>query len=121
MVMYSNLAKALFITLVTAFCAQVFAASAIFYPKPGGVICDRKGGFCADDQGVSVAITEMELGPKASKNLMDQINAVGMQDFDATTFTMSGGLHCEIKKKKCFTNKFGDKVDANATKALFGK
>jgi Fels-1 Prophage Protein-like len=95
--------------------------SAITYPKPGGVICDQKSGFCADEQGVSVAITEMELGKKASKNLMDQIRAVGMGEFDATSFTMTGGLHCETKQKKCFTNKYDNVVDLKATKALFGK
>ena len=95
--------------------------NAITYPKPGGVICDKKSGFCADEQGVSVAITEMELGKKASKNLMDQIRSVGIQDFDATSFTMTGGLHCETKQKKCFTNKYDKVVDDKATKALFGK
>jgi len=96
-------------------------SSAITYPRPGGVLCDKKSGFCADEQGVSVAITQMELGKKASKNLMDQIRAVGIQDFDATSFTMTGGLHCETKQKKCFTNKYDNVVDAKATKALFGK
>jgi hypothetical protein len=95
--------------------------SAISYPKPGGVICDQKSGFCADEQGVSVAITEMELGKKASKNLMDQINTVGIKDFDPTSFSMTGGLHCETKQKKCFTNKYDKVVDIKATKALFGK
>ena len=95
--------------------------SAISYPKPGGVICDQKSGFCADEQGVSVAITEMELGKKASKNLMDQINTVGIKDFDPTSFTMTGGLHCETKQRKCFTNKYDKVVDIKATKALFGK
>lgn len=97
----------------------VFAASSVYYPKPGGVICDKKAGFCADSQGVSVAITETELGPKAAKNLMDQIKQVGVADFDATSFTMSGGLYCETKKKQC-TNKLDHKVDQKATKALFG-
>jgi len=112
---------------VTLFCVGQFAFadskpnSAITYPKPGGVICDKKSGFCADEQGVSVAITEMELGKKASKNLMDQIRAVGIQDFDATSFTMTGGLHCETKQKKCFTSKYDNVVDIKATKALFGK
>lgn len=111
----------------TLFCMNHFAFadskpnSAITYPKPGGVICDMKSGFCADEQGVSVAITEMELGKKASKNLMDQIRTVGIENFDATTFTMTGGLHCETKQKKCFTNKYDKIVDVKATKALFGK
>ena len=105
--------------------SQVFADSkpnnAITYPKPGGVICDKKSGFCVDDQGVSVAITEMELGKKASKNLMAQIRTVGIENFDTTSFTMTGGLHCETKQKKCFTNKYDNVIDAKATKTLFGK
>jgi hypothetical protein len=112
---------ALLIGLSQSVYAQSKPNSAITFPKPGGVICDKKSGFCADDQGVSVAITEMELGSQAAKNLMNQINQVGLKDFDATSFTMSGGLHCEIKQKKCFTSKNGNAVDVNATKALFGK
>lgn len=94
--------------------------NAITYPKPGGIICDKKSGFCVDEQGVSVAITEMELGKKASKNLMDQIRTVGIENFDATTFTMTGGLYCETKQRKCFTNKFDKIIDVKTTKALFG-
>ncbi|WP_114636663.1 YcgJ family protein [Polynucleobacter necessarius] len=90
---------ALLISLCQSIYAQSKPNSAITFPKPGGVICDKKSGFCADDQGVSVAITEMELGSQAAKNLMNQINQVGLKDFDATSFTMSGGLHCETKQK----------------------
>jgi hypothetical protein len=117
--MNSKLNKVALGSILVAACASVFAASSVFYPKPGGVICDKKGGFCADSQGVSVSITEMELGQKAAKNLMDQINKVGVADFDATTFTMSGGLYCETKQKKCM-NKLDKKIDQKATKALFG-
>lgn len=106
-------------SILVAASASVFAASSVYYPKPGGVICDKKSGFCADSEGVSVSITEMELGKKAAKNLMDQINKVGVADFDATSFTMSGGLYCETKQKKCM-NKLDKKTDQKATKALFG-
>jgi len=119
--MISALLGAAVLVLSSQACADSKPNSAITYPKPGGVICDKKSGFCVDDQGVSVAITEMELGKKASKNLMDQIRAVGIENFDATSFTMTGGLHCETKQKKCFTNKYDNVVDAKATKALFGK
>lgn len=108
------------IALLIASSSQAFAASSLYYPKPGGVICDKKAGFCADDQGVSVAITQMELGEKASKALMAEINKVGVANFDTTSFTMSGGLHCETKEKKCY-NKLDKKPDLKATKALFGK
>ena len=102
---------ALFITGTT------LAASTIIY-KPG-TLCDKKAGFCADNQGVSVGITEMELGAKAAQRLQAQINEVGITNFDATTFTMSGGLNCNTKEKKCYTNRYDKKVDVKATKTLF--
>jgi hypothetical protein len=93
------------------------AVSNLIY-KPG-TLCDKNAGFCADSQGVSVGITEMELGTKASQRLQAQINEVGIQNFDATTFTMSGGLNCNTKEKKCYTNRYDKKIDVGATKALF--
>lgn len=92
-------------------------ASVIYKP---GILCDSKAGFCADSEGVSVSVTETELGAKAGKKLMADINKVGINDFDATTFTMSGGLNCNTKEKKCYTNRYDKKVDIKATKTLFG-
>lgn len=116
-----KISKIMLAVCISLLSAQTFAASAIFYPKPGGVICDKKSGFCADNQGISIAITQMELGANAAKKLMDTINKVGLANFDATSFTMSNGLHCEIKEKKCITSKTTGRVDAKATTVLFGK
>lgn len=91
---------------------------AVYSPK-SGVLCDRKGAFCADFEGVSVALTRLYLGAKAEKNLMDQIDTVG-KAFDPTTFTMSGGLSCDTKARQC-KDKLTGKPDAARTKALFGK
>ena len=101
--------------VVATFSAQ--AASLDYYKE--GAICDKKAGFCADEMGVSVALTKMYLGDKAEKKLMAEINKVGLEDFDATSFTMSGGLTCETQKKQCWTSRNRDKVDAKATKTLF--
>jgi hypothetical protein len=95
------------------------AAGLDYYKE--GAICDKKAGFCADFMGVSVGITKMYLGDKAEKKLMAEINKVGLDDFDATTFTMSGGLTCETKKSTCWTSRNRDRVDTKATKTLFGK
>lgn len=94
------------------------AFATIIY-KPG-TLCDSKAGFCADSEGVSVGITKMELGDAAANKLMSEINKVGIQDFDATNFTMSGGLTCNTKEKKCYTNRYDKKIDVKATKTLFG-
>ena len=104
------------IAVAVALVSSTAFATIIYKP---GTLCDSKAGFCADSQGVSVGITEMELGPKAGKKLMAEINKVGINDFDATTFTMSGGLNCNTKEKKCYTNRYDKKVDVKATKTLF--
>jgi hypothetical protein len=104
--------------LATTFAAQ--AAGLDYYKE--GAICDRKSGFCADEMGVSVALTKMYLGDKAEQKLMAEINKVGIQDFDATTFTMRGGLTCDTKVKTCWTNRYDKtKVDAKAMRTLFGQ
>jgi hypothetical protein len=95
-------------------------AAGLEYHKEGA-ICDRKSGFCADFMGVSVALTKMYLGDKAEQKLMAEINKVGIQDFDATTFTMRGGLTCDTKVKTCWTKRYDKKVDVKATQILFGK
>lgn len=109
---------------IAPFCllAVTMAAQAggLDYHKEGA-ICDRKAGFCADFMGVSVALTKLYLGDKAEQKLMAEINKVGVQDFDATTFTMSGGLTCDVKVKTCWTNRYDKKVDVKATQTLFGK
>ena len=108
---------ALFLLLTATFAAQ---AGGLDYYKEGA-ICDKKSGFCADDMGVSVALTKMYLGDKAEAKLMAEINKVGIQDFDATNFTMRGGLTCDTKAKTCWTNRYDKKIDNKATRTLFGK
>lgn len=110
--------KIALISLLTA--SFVVQAAGLDYYKEGA-ICDRKSGFCADGQGVSVALTKLYLGAKAEQKLMTQINEVGLQNFDATTFTMLGGLSCDTKVKTCWTNRYDKKVDLKATKTLFGQ
>ena len=92
------------------------------YSPMAGVICDKKGGFCADYEGIAVALTKMYLGDKAEKKLMDRIRPEpGVQDFDTTTFTLTNKVSCDCKAKKCKVSKYEDKIDGAHTKALFGK
>ena len=111
--------KILMFVATLTIASTVQAAGLDYYKE--GAICDKKAGFCADFMGVSVGLTKMYLGDKAEKKLMAEINKVGLEDFDATTFTMSGGLTCETKKNTCWTSRNRDKVDSKATKTLFGK
>jgi hypothetical protein len=95
------------------------AAGLDYYKE--GAICDKTSGFCADFMGVSVALTKMYLGDKAEQKLMAEINKVGIKDFDASTFTMRGGLTCDTKVKTCWTNRYDKKIDVKATRTLFGQ
>ena len=113
----------IFLTLVS-FAGEVGAKEVklkgtVYSPDPG-VICDKKGGFCADTEGIAVALTKMYLGDKAEKRLMDRIRPEpGVQDFDTTTFVLTNKVACDCKAKICKVSKYEDKIDAAHTKALF--
>lgn len=93
----------------------------VYSPEPG-VICDKKAGFCADAEGIAVALTKMYLGDKAEKKLMDRVRPEpGVQDFDTKTFVLTNKVACDCKAKVCKVSKLDDKVDAAHTQALFGK
>lgn len=99
---------------------EVKLKGSVYSPHPG-VLCDKKGGFCADSQGIAVALTNMYLGDKAEKRLMDMIRPEpGVQDFDTTTFVLTNKVACDCNAKKCTVSKYETKTDAAHTKALFG-
>ncbi len=91
------------------------------YSPEAGILCDKKAGFCADSQGISMAFTKQFLGEKAEKKMMAQINQVGLENFDASNYTLTNGVSCNSKAQKCTVSKFSDRLDAAHTKALFGK
>lgn len=107
--------------ILAVFSANVLAASAGKIIKGSvttpmaGVICDKKGSFCADSQGISVALTKEYLGDKAAKKLMD------LGQFDMSEFVLTNGVRCDTKTQKCTVSKINQTVDAAHTKALFGK
>lgn len=92
------------------------------YSPEAGVICDKKGGFCADAQGIAVALTKMYLGDKAETRLMNTMRSeTGVQDFDTTTFVLTNRVACDCKAKVCKVNKYDNTPDTAHTRALFGK
>jgi hypothetical protein len=94
---------------------------AVYSPHPG-VICDKRGGFCADTQGIAVALTKMYLGEDAEKKLMNMIRPEpGVQDFDTATFVLTNKVACDCKVKKCTVTKYNKEIDAAHTRALFGQ
>ena len=116
----SRLVLALSLCLVSTFSVGATLKGSVYSPDPGA-ICDKKGGFCSDAEGLSVAMTKMYLGAAAEKKLMDRIKKEpGVQDYDTATFTLTNGVSCDCKARKCKVSKYDDNVDAAHTKALFG-
>jgi hypothetical protein len=62
-----------------------------------------------------MAYTEMFLGKKAAAKLLKVMGP----DADESVFTMSNGVHCEMKAKNCTTSKLNNKPDAVANGMLF--
>lgn len=105
--------------IVGALCSwSVNAADGVFVKD--GYVCDPVGGFCADRDGISVAITKTALGGLAAARLNQRIDKIGKQYFDPTRFTMSNGLTCSTSEQICYTNKLKNQVDEPVTQALFG-
>ena len=83
------------VLILAIFSASVLAAGAGKIIKGSvttpmaGVICDKKASFCADSQGISVALTKEYLGDKAEKKLMD------MGQFDMSEFVLTNGVRCD--------------------------
>ena len=110
----SVLILAIFSASVSAAGAGKIIKGSVTTPM-AGVICDKKASFCADSQGISVALTKEYLGDKAEKKLMD------MGQFDMSEFVLTNGVRCDTKTQKCTVSKINQAVDAAHTKALFGK
>jgi hypothetical protein len=110
-IMNRLIAGIFFAVLATSGEAKTFT---VFSPDQG-VLCDRKSGFCADSTGISMAYTEQFLGKKAAAKLMKTMGT----DSDMSSFTMSNGVHCEMKAKNCTTSKNNDTPEAAANGALF--
>jgi hypothetical protein len=89
----------------------------VFSPEQG-IICDKKSGFCADSEGISLGYTGEYLGKDAEEKFDKIISSV--KEFDTTSFVMSNGVLCDAKKKHCYTNKFDNVIDQAYTRAMFG-
>lgn len=104
----------------TTLAAEKKLKGAVYTPSQG-VICDKKAGFCADSEGISMAYTKEYLGQAAQDKMMERIKeSGGPANFDATWFTLSNGVSCKTKEKACTVSKFDGKIDVAHTKALFG-
>lgn len=88
-------------------------------PAPG-VLCDKT--ICADEHGVSVALTTKYLGQKQGNKL----TAAGK--FDTSAFTFRGGLFCDTTERLCRDDRYfgtdgkrSGKINTHYTALLFGQ
>ena len=117
--------KKIFTFTLLAACLLPLAASAgqhlrgsVFSPEQG-IICDKKSGFCADREGISLGFTGEYLGEQAQQKFSNIINSV--KNFDTSSFTLSNGIFCDAGRQLCFTDKHGETVDNAHTEALFDR
>jgi len=88
---------------------------AVYFPEHG-IVCDRKAGFCADSFGISMGYTKEYLGQAAQDKMMGYVERDHME---LGSYTMSNGIYCDSKAKKCYNNKWKENVDQHYTNMLF--
>ncbi len=88
----------------------------VYFPQRG-IVCDRKGKFCADSYGISIGLTKEYLGNKAAKRLRRNISQYHM---DTKAYTLSNGIYCNSRRYRCYQNRYsGAPVSGYYTNRLF--
>ncbi len=108
--------KTVIMAAIVALSGAAYAGSV--YSPSKGVICDKKGKFCADSYSISIGLTKEYLGSKAAKNLEKMVDKYHMS---LTDWTFANGVSCNTHKKICKKSKWDKHADAHWTKKLFGK
>ncbi|WP_212023959.1 YcgJ family protein [Citrobacter portucalensis] len=95
------------------------ATTGLNSPAPG-VLCDKT--ICADEHGLSVALTTKYLGKQQAEILA----AAGQ--FDTSAFTFRGGLFCDTNERLCRDDRYfgtdgkrSGKINTHYTALLFGR
>ena len=110
--------KIIFAALGVALLTPAVSMAWDVYSPDDGVLCDKKFGFCADDQGISMAYTKDNLGDAAQRSLMDRVNRQGL---NLQEFTLSDGTFCSARRHVCTMSKTNDTIATANTQVLFGK
>ncbi|MCY1181970.1 Fels-1 Prophage Protein-like protein [compost metagenome] len=94
---------------------------AVLKTPVSGVLCDRY--VCANDKGISRALTEKYLGKKAAAT-----DVFTSSDVDLSEFTFANGIFCDVKERLCREDRYyganGQRTGAVSkkyTNALFGE
>ncbi|ENX4473466.1 YcgJ family protein [Enterobacter roggenkampii] len=99
------------------------ALAADIYSPASGVVCDKKAGYCVDDEGISMGMTSKYLGEQAY-NKLDKTLGNGT-DINLGEYTLSNGVHCDSVAKQCYKDRFyprtPDKKENILTQQIFDK
>ncbi|WP_449543585.1 YcgJ family protein [Enterobacter ludwigii] len=99
------------------------ALAADMYSPASGVVCDKKAGYCVDDEGISMGLTSKYLGEQAYSRL-DKTLGNGT-DINLGEYTLSNGVHCDSEAKQCYKDRFyprtPGKKEITLTQQIFGK
>lgn len=97
-------------------------ASGVFLPA-AGVVCDIKGHFCADREGISMGLTTRFLHKDAQERLSRTLGEGA--DVHLWEYTLSNGVHCDAHERQCYTDRYyprtADKYETKITQHLYGK
>lgn len=112
--------KVILMTVLSGLSSSVFAAT--IYSPAGGVVCDKKAGFCVDREGISWGLTAQYMGERANK--LDKVLGDGA-DVNTGEYSLSNGVFCDSKEKQCYKDRYyprtPDKKEKVMTEMIFGK
>lgn len=107
-------------TALVVMSTSAFAAD--IYSPVNGVVCDKKSGFCVDDEGVSMELTSKYLGGQVYNQLDKMLG--NATDINLGEYTLSNGVHCDSEEKQCYKDRFYprtlDKKENTLTQQIFG-
>lgn len=102
--------------------ASVSALAADIYSPASGVVCDKKAGYCVDNQGIAMGLTVLYLGKTAVDRLQTSLGDGG--GVNLSEYTLSNGVHCDSNERQCYRDRFyprtPDKKENSLTKQIFG-
>ncbi|EKS6645672.1 YcgJ family protein [Enterobacter hormaechei] len=78
-------------------------AADISSPDPG-VVCDKKAGFCVDNQGIAMGLTGLYLG-KAAEDKLQSTLGDDVNPSDLSEYTFSDHTHCVSKDRQCYKDR----------------
>lgn len=96
--------------------------AADIYSPGNGVVCDKKAGYCVDNQGIAMGLTALYLGKMAQDKLQKSLG--DGRGVNSREYTLSNGVHCDSNERQCYKDRFyprtPDKKENTLTKQIFG-